>query len=57
MANWYWRSRRLAVVRRVHLFVRIVWRRVDSCAPGRLDAVTAWEVAEGRPAPRPAGEE
>jgi len=38
--RWYW------TLCRCRLFVRIVWRRVDSRVPDRLDWRTAWEVAK-----------
>jgi hypothetical protein len=51
---WYWFYRRLC------LFAGIVWRRIDSQIPDRLDWLTAWEVsavAKGLTSqPHPGGE-
>jgi len=38
--TWFW------ALLRLWLFVRIVWRRVDSRCPGRLDWRTAWQVSD-----------
>jgi len=38
--RWYW------FLCRLWLFSRIVWRRVDTRVPDRLEWRTAWEVSE-----------
>lgn len=38
--RWYW------TLRRLQLFLSVVWRRMDSQFPQRMDWRTAWDVAE-----------
>jgi hypothetical protein len=38
--RWCWTWRRL------HLFLGVVWRRVDSAVPDRLDWRTAWDISK-----------